>query len=133
EGDSIRELLDLCTTASRIDIVDYLLDRILPAAYTQRPGQPPLIYDHETVQNALSRIANQMNQDGTRDLQWWYFSRWTPAWPRKLATGLISGFVVGLGVGLVTGLAAGLGPGLVAGFVVWAAVGLVTGLFWSLG
>ena len=52
-GDDARELLAFCATLDEIpdaraiedDITDYLLDRVLSAAYTRQPGQPPLPYD----------------------------------------------------------------------------------------
>lgn len=50
-GDDIREFLEYCNAdrlVSREDIVDHhLLDRVLPAAYAKRPGDPPLQYDLE--------------------------------------------------------------------------------------
>jgi hypothetical protein len=121
EGDSVRELLDLCVPAegraSRDDIVYHLLDRVLPAAYDQRPGHSPLTYDLETAQNALRCIAARMNQDGTRDLAWWHIPAWAPPAPRVLISGLAVGVVVGLGTGLLFGLAFGLGTGIAAGIV----------------
>ena len=94
-GDDIRELLDFCDDAdrrvSREDIVDHLLDRVLPAAYAQRPGDPPPRYDLQTAQHALRCLAARMNQDGTRDLQWWRIREWAPAAPRIIATGLVFG------------------------------------------
>ena len=42
-GDDVRELLNFCDAASqgvsREDIEDHLLDRVLPAAYSPRPGK----------------------------------------------------------------------------------------------
>jgi hypothetical protein len=74
-GDDIRELLEFCDPGDHHvccdDIVDHLLDRVLPTAYAQRPGDPPLQYNLQTAQRALGCIAARMNQDGTRDLQWW--------------------------------------------------------------
>jgi len=99
-GDEIRELLDFCDDAdhhvSRDDIVGHLLDRVLPAAYAPRPGYPPPRYDLQTAQHALRCIAARMNQDGTRDLQWWRIHEWAPAAPRVIATGLAFGVLAGL-------------------------------------
>ena len=97
-GDDARELLDFATRSSNgvsgaqaaEEITGHLLDRVLPAAYAPRPGQPPPRYDLRTAQNALVKIAARMNQDGTRDLQWWRIpggrrahrgSSWAGSWP----------------------------------------------------
>jgi hypothetical protein len=37
-----------------------------------------------------------MNQDGTRDLQWWHAPRWVPRAPRIIMVGLVSVLAVGL-------------------------------------
>ena len=74
-GDDARELLDYCdATQQRVsgaqaaeELTGHLMDRILPAAYAPRPGEPPPRYDLQTAQNALTKIAARMNQDGTRD------------------------------------------------------------------
>ena len=65
-----------------------------------------------------------MNQDGTRDLQWWQICDWVPSAPRSIATGLLFGLAVGLGsaltirptFGLAVGISAAVGIGLLAGF-----------------
>jgi hypothetical protein len=131
EGDSVRDLLDFRrpdgSPASRDDIIDHLLDRVLPAAYTPRPGQS-LIYDLQTAQNALRSIAAQMNGDATYDLRWWQIPRWAPSGPRVLTTG----FVAGLAIGLATEFAPGGAPGssipaaLIVGLSSAAAAGLLT-------
>jgi hypothetical protein len=121
EGDSVRELLELrgpvAGTASRDDIIDHLLDRLLAAAYGQSPGRPPSIYDLQTAQHALRCIAAQMNRDGTRDLRWWHIPNWAPFAPRVLTTGLMAGLTSGLLAGCVIGVERGLKPGLVSGVI----------------
>jgi hypothetical protein len=117
--DDARELLDYCDTiqqrASGVQtaeaITGHLLDRVLPAAYTPRPGQPPPRYDLQTAQNALARIATRMNHDGTRDLQWWQVPRWAPPAPRIIVGGLVACLLVefafalvGAVIALVTGI-----------------------------
>jgi hypothetical protein len=134
-GDQAGELLGLRNAAgypaSNEDIADYLLDRVLPTAYTQRPGEPPLRYDLVTAERALRRIAARMNKEQTRDLQWWRIPAWIYAAPRVIATclaaGLVAGLVFGLGVGLGDGLGYGLEAGLGYGVVVGLAVGLMVG------
>jgi hypothetical protein len=90
--DDARELLGFSSSpasaVSRDEIVDHLLDRVLPAAYAQQPGQLPSRYDLEKAQRALSRLATQLNRDGTRDLRWWSIPRWVTAWPRILVAAL---------------------------------------------
>jgi hypothetical protein len=136
-GDDARELLDFCDRISpdkaTEEITGHLLDRVLPAAYAPRPGQPPTRYDLQTAQNALTKIAAQMNQD--RDLEWWRLPAWAPARPRATVSGLVAGLVVGLGIGLVFGrwgglvfgLGAGVATGLAAGLMIGAASGSVDG------
>ena len=118
-GDDIRELLDFCDDADRRvspeDIVGHLLDRVLPAAYAQRPGHPPPRYDLHTAQHALHCLATRMNRDGTRDLLWWRLHEWAPGTVRIIATGLVFGLLTGLAVGLGAGLLAGLWAGLFVG------------------
>jgi hypothetical protein len=135
-GDDARELLDQCDTIQKRvsgaqaaeEITGHLLDRVLPAAYTPQPGQPPSRYDLQTAQDALAKIAARMNQDGTRDLQWWHTPRWTPRAPRIIVVGLVVGLVFGLvGVlvgGLTTDLQFGLRFGLLAGLVFGVMAGL---------
>jgi len=127
-GDDCRELLVFCDTPARAvsseDIVDHLLDRVLPAAYAERPGETPLRYELKTAERALRCLAARMNQDRTRDLQWWQICNWMPSAPRSIATGLLFGLAIGLAgalavrptFGLVVGISAAVGFGLVAGF-----------------
>jgi hypothetical protein len=122
-GDDARELLNFSNTAQQHvsgeqateDITGHLLDRVLPAAYARRPGQPPPRYDYETAKNAFKKIADRMTQDGARDLQWWRIPEWAPSAPRIIVAGLVTGLVTGLWAGLVIGLVFGLVFGLVAG------------------
>jgi hypothetical protein len=128
DGDDIREFLSFCDAPDRSvateDIVDHLLDRVLPAAYAERPGDPPVRYDLHTAQRALRRLAAQMNQAGTRDLQWSQACGWTPAAPRNIATGVVLGLAVGIGCaltvrptfGIATGIVAALGFGVLMEF-----------------
>ena len=127
-GDDSRGLLAFCDAPDRAvtseDIVDHLLDRVLPAAYAERPGEPPPRYDLQTAEHALRCLAARMNQDGTRDLQWSQIRGWAPAAPRSIATGLLFGLAVGLvgaltirlAFGLVVGISAAVGFGLLATF-----------------
>jgi hypothetical protein len=126
--DDSRRLLAFCDAPDRSvtseDIVDHLLDRVLPAAYAERPGEPPLRYDLQTAEHAMRCLAARMNQDGTRDLQWSQIRGWAPAAPRSIATGLLFGLAVGLvgaltirlAFGLVVGISAAVGFGLLATF-----------------
>ena len=98
-GDDAGELLGLRDAAghpaSSEDIAGHLLDRVLPAAYTQQPGEPPPRYDLATAERALRCLAARMNKEGTRDLQWWRVPAWAPAAPRVIATWLGAMLVVG--------------------------------------
>lgn len=96
------ELLAYCDKggmgASRDDILDHLLDRVIPAAYAQPPGEPIPAYTAESARNVLGRLAARMNQDETRDLQWWRLRAIIPSPARIFAASLVCGFV-----GLLTG------------------------------
>jgi hypothetical protein len=135
-GDDARELLDQCDTIQKRvsgaqaaeEITGHLLDRVLPAAYTPQPGQPPSRYDLQTAQDALAKIAARMNQDSTRDLQWWHTPRWTPRAPRIIVVGLVFGLVLGLVFGLVVGLATDLQFGLQFGLLAGLVFGVMAGL-----
>ncbi len=131
--DDIGELLSLRDAAghpaSSQDIADHLLDRVLPAAYTQQPGEPPPRYDLPAAERALQRIATRMNNDGTRDLQWWHAPAWAHAAPRFIATWLGAGLAAGLSAGLWVGLSAGLSAGLLFGI----GAGIVAGVAFGRG
>jgi hypothetical protein len=109
-GDDVGELLDFCDAgdhgASRESIEDYLLDRVLPAAYAPRPGEPPPRYELPAARLALGHVAARMNRDGTRDLAWWRIPAWASAVPRVVATGLVFGLLFWLGGGPRLGLVA---------------------------
>jgi hypothetical protein len=129
-ADDVGEFLEFCDAAdgaaSPDDIVDLLLDRVLPAAYAPRPGERPPPFDLRTAQQTLRYIAARMNQDGTRDLQWWRIAAWAPAAPRRVLTALIGALVIGPLVGLAVGLTTrsavgglwwGFGAGVVIGLM----------------
>lgn len=134
-GDDVRELLDFCDSlhgASKAhaseEITGLLLDRVLPAAYTQRPGQPPPPYDLRTARSALTKIAAQMNHSGTRDLRWWRIPAWAPAGRRCAVAGVVAALAAGLLVvlarvaagqgtnGIWSHLTLGIEAGLLVGF-----------------
>jgi hypothetical protein len=142
DRDDAREFLYFCdspaSVVSRDDIVDRLLDRVLPAAYARQPGQPPPRYDLQLAHRALSQVAAQMNREETRDLQWWNIPRWVTAAPRILIGVLTFALAVFLpqiltappattgspttGDGILSGLWLGLAFGFVFGLAFWFAV-----------
>jgi hypothetical protein len=136
-ADDARELLACCdaaqqrltSTQAAEEITGYLLDRVLPSAYARRPGHPPSRYDLRAAQNALTKIAARMNQDGTRDLHWWRIPEWAPPAQRIIAGGLTAGLAVGLTAGFTAGLGGELGPGagLGDGLLTGLIAGVVTG------
>jgi hypothetical protein len=81
--------------ASANVIADHILDRVLPAAYTRRPGEPEPRYSLQIAQDALERIATRMDKDGIRDLQWWHIPAWGQAAARAITTGLVAGLMAG--------------------------------------
>ena len=99
-GDDIRELLDFCDAVGDVsgeDIQDHLLDRVLPAAYTPPPGEPPSRYELEAARLVLGKIAARMSQEGTRDLSWWRLPAWASATPRAIVTGAMFGVMFAFG------------------------------------
>ena len=128
-ADDAGELLDLSDVAghpaSSEDITGHLLDRVLPAAYTPQPGDPPPRYDLPAAERALRSIATRMNKAGTRDLQWWRVPAWTHAAPRVIVTWLGAALAAGITAEIawgivyqpVDGLAAGITAGITAGIV----------------
>jgi hypothetical protein len=106
-GDDIRELLNFCDAVGDVsgeDIQDYLLDRVLPTAYTPRPGEPPPKYGLSEAEIALGCIAVRMSRDGTRDLAWWRIPAWAPVAPRVIATAVMFGLLFWFGGSLKLGL-----------------------------
>ena len=105
--DDIDELLafDDCTDqiAAQEGIVNHLLDRVVPAAYTRSPGQRLPEYDLAIAEPTLCLLARCMNQDMTRDLQWWRIPAWTSAAPRMICSGIGAGFLVGIALYFVAG------------------------------
>jgi hypothetical protein len=109
-GDDIRELLDFCDAVGDVsgeDIQDHLLDRVLPAAYTPPPGEPPSRYELEAARLVLGKIAARMSQEGTRDLSWWRLPAWASATPRAIVTGAMFGVMFVFGGSYVFGLVGG--------------------------
>jgi hypothetical protein len=127
-GDDVRELLDFCGTegdlVSPTEIEDHLLDRVLPAAYKAHPGEEQG-YDLAAAERALSRIAKQMNEDGTRDLAWWQIPVWTSFASRWIAMGVVMSLVCGFVIRIRDGLPATVGGGLIVGFgfAAWVVAG----------
>jgi hypothetical protein len=82
-GDRVDELLNTHHFSDREAVENHLLDRVLPAAYMARPGQPKPRYTLAQAQQWLGFIAHKMNQDNnSRDLAWWLIPRWKKSWPR---------------------------------------------------
>jgi hypothetical protein len=145
-GDDVGELLNTTRFSTAELIEQHLIARVLPDAYTLRPGRPPPRYSLNKAHQALALIARQMNSNHSRDLAWWRIPRWTPTTPRMLASMLTAGLqgvlVFGLLVELVdvvrllfgrvdvlvNGLRAGLVLGLPMGLVAWLAGRVAAGL-----
>jgi hypothetical protein len=143
--EDISELLSLSNGLGRPaqpdDIVDHLLDRVVPASYSPRPGEPRPRYDLATAERALRYLATKMNQDGTRDLLWWRIPAWQPAsgplawlggFLRRGLTSRSSAVATALTWGVVLGLTAGLAGAYQAGSRVRPDVGFTAGLVLAL-
>ncbi len=126
--EGVREFLDFCHEKSRHisagDITDYLLDRIIPAAYHFKPGDEYPAYEAQAAERALRYIAVRMHEAGLTELEWWKISSWAKPAFRIAVTGL----GVGLAFGLTASLACGLTLGTAIGYPVGAAVGAVGGV-----
>jgi len=138
-GDDLREFLEFCNRLNEApadqavtEITDYLLDRALYAAYARRPGQPLPRYDLDRAHNALAMIAARMNQDGSRDLEWWTLSAWVS--PKQRAIALVIAWVVKFGLAVVPIVVIAVVFAIVP--VVWLisvlAVGFAFGLFYGI-
>jgi hypothetical protein len=144
-GDDVSELLDASRYRTVEHIEQHLIARVLPEAYTPRPGRPPPRYNAVQATQTLAFIAQQMNQCHTRDFAWWHISRSAPATPRILASILAGGLLgvlaswlmaclvhgfgynlfnlgFGLGLGTLFGLAHGKGGGEPKRIRSWRAV-----------
>ena len=139
-ADDVRELLDFCDASpglSREDVEDFLLARVLPAAYAPQPGQDRLGYDLETARRTLSHLATLMNQEGTRDLAWWRIPAWTSRTARVVTAGLMAGvgfgFFGALAADVVMSVMSASGQNLDAALGFGLIIGLVAGLAGGLG
>lgn len=100
-GDDLSGLLTTHWSTAE-DLERYLIARVVPAAYTHRPGRPAPRYSQAQAERVLVFLAQQMmNQDDIRDLAWWQIPRWVPATPRILASMLATGLLGGILGGLV--------------------------------
>ena len=133
-GDDVSELLDTTRPHRPETIEHHLIARVLPAAYTPRPGRSAPRYSEEQARKTLTCIARKMGKE--RDLAWWRIPSWAPVVPRILATGLVVGLLYGIGIGLGNGLVLALvpelmvrlGDKLVFGQMSWPMFGIVSGL-----
>ncbi|HET9257591.1 MAG TPA: hypothetical protein VFO16_20650 [Pseudonocardiaceae bacterium] len=103
-GDDVRELLDIAEQGTGLDIERHLIARVLPVAYTARPGRPKPRYSLPQATQALEFLARQMSHDHTRDLGWWHIPRWAPTTPRLLTSMLASGLTGGIVSAILFGL-----------------------------
>jgi hypothetical protein len=125
------EVDDLLTPgrfATRAEVEGHLLDRVLPAAYRPRPGQPPPPYTLDQATRWLGYLATGMNHRDTRDLAWWHLHQWAPAPFRVITMALPSALGFGFAIGPVFWLLFGLPIGIVVGVASGSANGVAMGL-----
>ncbi|MEO7194443.1 MAG: hypothetical protein ABIZ05_06415, partial [Pseudonocardiaceae bacterium] len=67
-GDDLSELLTTDWSTPE-DLERYLIARVLPVAYTRRPGRPAPPYGKTQAEQVLAFLARQMG--GARNLAWW--------------------------------------------------------------
>jgi hypothetical protein len=87
------------------DIEEVLLEELVTAAYSERPGQAPLRFTEEEATRALAFVASQMNRVNSADLAWWVIPKWSPLWWCAGGIGLVGGCTVGLITGLLVSIA----------------------------
>jgi len=119
-------LLDLPDTDT---VHAYLLDRLIPAVYSDlpEPGTAGRTWRRAQAHRYLRNLANHMRRRDTQDLAWWEFVHAIPRRTR-LAHGIAAGLTYGLAAGLAAGFAAGLTAALAVGLVVGLAAGFATWL-----
>lgn len=104
------ELLSSKEFGSREDIEDRLLDRYLPATYTEDSPGP---YTESRARRYLRLLARQMRRDKTVDFAWWQINSPLTGPLVSLAFGCAWGWFLhalfGMGMGMATGLLAALG------------------------
>ena len=123
-ADDVRELLALCDSDSNVSreaIEDHLLDRVLPCAYTSRPGEHSPRYNFPKAERWMGHIATRMNQDCTRDLVWWRVRTW-----KSSGLYIVMTLLVCILIGTLVG---GLGFGEIGAII----GGLAYGLYWLVG
>jgi MFS family permease len=130
-GDNVGELLDTTRFSTAEIIEQHLIARVLPDAYTVRPGRPPPAYSLKKAHQVLTCIARQMNNNHTRDLAWWRIPRWAPTTPRLLSS-MLAAVLLGVLVFALVGKLVDewlLGAAVGAPWVTWGPpVGLVAWL-----
>ncbi len=104
--DDVSELLN---SGCRDHIEQHLIARVLPKAYTPRPGRPPPRYNLAQATQVLTFIASRMNQYHTGDFAWWQIPRWVPVAPRILVSVLAGGLIGALTSWFMACLAVGFG------------------------
>ncbi len=121
------ELLDPDRFTDSDDVVAHLLGRVLPAAYSQRPGRTVVRYALPTAQKALCYIAWQMNTQETRDLAWWRIPRWQRPAFRAAINGVLAAsvfatlgwFAFGMSFGLLAAMVGLIAGAAVGAFAEW--------------
>jgi hypothetical protein len=86
-------LLDTDRFASTAAVEDHLLDSFVPTVYRHPPADPPR-WDARRIEGWLGNLATDLNQAGTRDLEWWQMSNFVGRSARALITGLIAALVM---------------------------------------
>lgn len=127
----VAELDDFIRTGrfcSRADVEEYLLNRVLPAAYRGRPGCLDNTYSFTQAHRWLTFLATEMKKRDTRNLAWWHIGQWAPTRIRVIARALPSTIGVGAMAGPMLGLLYGLTYGLLAGALVGLANGIAIGM-----
>jgi len=131
-SDDVHELIDISndagSEASREQIEEHLLDRVLSAAYERIEGRPKPRYDLEQAENAFRYIARKMRENNTTDLQWWLIPDWAAYVPRVILTGVAAGLVTVLWVALAFAL---LGGAVIGGLFLGAIGGIVAAFYFG--
>ncbi|TDV57454.1 hypothetical protein CLV71_101325 [Actinophytocola oryzae] len=102
DSDAVDELLDADRFPTSAAIENHLLDQLVTATYTPRPGRPAPRYDVAVARRTMTYLAAVLAEAGTRDLRWWHLDQLPHHARRKLFLGFV--FTLALKLGIVTRL-----------------------------
>lgn len=92
DGRGVAELLEKDRFPTPLAIQRHLLDQVTHSAYGRRPRQPPPRYSVQTAERTLRLLAERLDGQEDRSLEWWKL----PSWVAIRRTALVAGIAAGL-------------------------------------